>query len=497
MRRFFSIVAAVAGAWLLSACSTVGRVQDNAIACEVAIVGGGAAGLHTAYRLGHRLGDRVCLFERSDRLGGRIYDVGKDPGASDGPYVAVGARRMMEGQEVLFKLAEELGLALQKPDEKADLIFARGMYSTNKDDFVKLYPGVKFDAAKGDAETQLLEALLKSDERRRVDQYPDFRSYGEQVIGPAAFQYLRDMSRFRFDFEYPLSARSYLDFLEEEMDVCCQASYPVGGMSSFIRGMEQKARASGVRIFTGETVLAVDRTEGGYTLATGKRRVAGQRVVIAVPPQALERIGGGIVEAIRAQPQFKALVGVRVTTIAQWYDTAWWKDLARVSDGKGVWRAWTTDHCLNFIEMPQEDYAAAQNVVRAVYTDRADCAKMWADLARAGDGELEREVQKGLQHLFASNGVTRPVDVGKAARTFYWDWPDAWYYVRSGVPYSNQDIYDWAVEPLRGEDVALAGEGYNPQRSTWSDGAYKSSIHLLNTRYGMNLPGLQPRAAAR
>lgn len=482
---------------ILTACSSFERTAGDAVECEVAIVGGGAAGLHTAYRLGPHYGARVCLFERNDRLGGRIHDVSQDPDSQDGPYIAAGARRVMEGQQVLFSLAEELGLELQKPAEKADLIFARGMYSSNKDDFVKLYPGVPFDATKGDAETQLLEALLKSEERRRVDQYPDFRSYGEKVIGKEGYQYLRDMSRFRGDFDYPLSARGYLDYIEEELDVCCVASYPVGGMSSFIRGMEKKARASGVRIFTGETVLAVDKAADGYALTTSKRRVAGKKVVIAVPPQALARIGGGVAEAIRAQPQFKALIGVRVTTVAQWYDTAWWKDVARISDGKGVWRAWTTDHCLNFIEIPQEEYAAAQKVVRSVYNDREDCATMWAGLARAGTGELEKEVQKGLQHLFANNGVTRPVQVGKPTRTVYWEWPDGWYYVRAGSPYSNQDIYNWAVEPLPGEAVGLASEGYNPQRSAWSDGAYKSSIHLLNTKYGMNLPGLKPRAAGQ
>lgn len=483
------LVAGVA-ALLLAACAAVAPGSSETATCEVAIVGGGAAGLHTAYRLGPELGARVCLFERNERLGGRIYDVAKDPDSPDGPYIAVGARRVMQGQEVLFKLAAELGIELQKPQEKADLIFARGLFSTNKDDFAKLYPGIEFDAAKGDAETQLLEALLKSDERRRVDQYPDFRSYIEKVIGPAGYQYLHDMSRFRGDFEYPLSARGYLDFLEEEMDVCCEASYPVGGMSSFIRGMERKARADGVRIFTGETVLSVDKAQSGYTLVTSKRRVAGRRVVIAVPPQALARIGGGIVEAIRAQPQFKALIGVRVTTVAQWYDTAWWKDVTRLSDGKGVWRAWTTDHCLNFIEIPQEDYAAAQKVVRAVYNDRVDCADKWAKLARAGGSALEDEVHRGLQQLFANNGVTRPVEVGKAVRTLYWEWPDGWYYIRAGSPYSNQDIFDWALEPLPGEEVGLASESYNPQRSAWSDAAYKSSIHLLNRKYGMNLPGL-------
>jgi phytoene dehydrogenase-like protein len=41
-------------------------------------VGGGVGGLHTAFRLGPQL-NKVCLFEKEDRLGGRVYDVSRDP----------------------------------------------------------------------------------------------------------------------------------------------------------------------------------------------------------------------------------------------------------------------------------------------------------------------------------------------------------------------------------------------------------------------------------
>ena len=41
--------------------------------CEVAIVGGGAGGLHTAFRLAPDLGDGVCLFEKeAELLSGQI-----------------------------------------------------------------------------------------------------------------------------------------------------------------------------------------------------------------------------------------------------------------------------------------------------------------------------------------------------------------------------------------------------------------------------------------
>lgn len=195
--------------------------------CDYSIVGGGPAGLYIAYQLGPLYKDKVCVFEKENRLGGRIYDIGKDPDQPQGPLIAVGGRRVMEGQDVLFKLAQDLGIELEKPSLEKELIFARGLYSTNPDDFVVLYPGIEFDRAKGDAPTQLLRRLLKSEHRKDIDQFPDFKSYATRVLGNSGYEYLRDMSRFRSDFEYPLSAKGYLDFLEEDIDVCCEASYPM------------------------------------------------------------------------------------------------------------------------------------------------------------------------------------------------------------------------------------------------------------------------------
>ena len=55
--------------------------------------------------------------------------------------------------------------------------------------------------------------------------------------------------------------------------------------------------------------------------------------------------------------------------------------------------------------------------------------------------------------------------------------------------FMNSDIARWAIEPLRGENVAMVGDSYNPQRSGWSDAAYKSSINMLNERFGCELAG--------
>lgn len=476
---------------LISQAGDIGKKDSEkplpALDCDYSIIGGGPAGLYIAYQLGPLYKDKVCLFEKENRLGGRIYDIGKDLNQLQGPLIAVGGRRVMEGQDVLFKLAHDLGIELEKPSLEKELIFARGLYSTNPDDFVVLYPGIEFDQEKGDAPTQLLRRLLESEHRKHIDQFPDFKSYATRVLGNNGYEYLRDMSRFRSDYEYSLSAKGYLDFLEEDIDVCCEASYPVGGMSAYVRGLARKAQESGVRIYLEEPVKSIDKESNRYSLITTKHRVTSSHVIISVPPKAFDHIQGNIARAIQSQPQYQSLVGVNVVTVAQWYDNPWWLNIRGMKDNKKVWRAWTTDSCINSIEIPQEPYAANQNVIRSVYSDSLECVQKWRALASEGLESIEREVKKGLEHLFANNGVTQPVEIGKASKTFYWEWPDGWYYIRAGYPFSTRDIFNWAVQPLGDENVSLAGESYNPQRSTWSDGAYKSAIHLLNKRYGFSI----------
>ena len=475
------------------------------IACDYSIIGGGVGGLHTAYRLGAKYGSKVCLFEKEKRLGGRIYDITKLPSQeSSGPYLGAGGRRVMVGQEVVFSLAKELGIKLEAPKTGADLVFARGKYATDKKDFRRLYPALPNDLKSADIETELLERLVNSPERAHIDQYPDFKSYIVKVIGAEGYSYLHDMNRFRGDFEYNLSARGYVDFLAEELQVCCQTFYPVGGMSAFVKALADRAKQSGVRFYTEEPVISVNKNGDEYILRTAKRAVSTRDVIIAVPPSGFDHIAGDIAEQIRSAPQYRDLVGVKVTVINQWFDNPWWQNVT-TKDGQHIWRAYTTGHCINYVEIPPEPYAASQKAIRTVYNDQKNCADMWTKLSSSSNGEMEQELHKGLVHLFANNGVTTPIEIPAPNKTVYWEWPDAWYFVKSGSKYTNSDIFNWAVKPLAGERVSMINEAYNPQRSAWTDAAYKSSINALNKNYDFQLKveglgltqGVKPHASGR
>lgn len=461
--------------------------------CAVAIVGGGAGGTHTAFRLAPTLGDGVCLFEREAKLGGRIKDVAFDDNDPTSPRVGTGARRVMETQGVLFALADELDITLETPPDAANLTEARGAFAFSKEALLPQYPGLMADAG-GDTETALYDALRLGPERATTGNYPNFEAYVRAVVGDVGYDYLRDMSRFRADFEYDLDAEGYLDYLDEEWDVCCEPSYPQGGMSSFIFGMEARATADGARIFKGEAVTAVNKVADGYELTTANRTVHADKVVLAVPPSAFEQIGGDVADRIKAQPEFQAIVGVKVVTITQWWEDAWWSVIRNpmADTDANVWRAWTTEHCLNFIEIPIEPYAAAGKITRSVYDDNLDCAIFWEQLAAQGTEAVEAELNTQLTALF-NNGVSDPatVEIPMPIKTFVQVWPDAWHWIKGGTGLSNAEVFTWSVAPLGEEPVSLVGEAYNVRRSGWSDGAYKSSIRVLNEKYGLtlNIPG--------
>jgi hypothetical protein len=247
--------------------------------------------------------------------------------------------------------------------------------------------------------------------------------------------------------------------------------------------MEAKALDAGVRIYKSQPALEISGgpgNSGRYRVTTPDFIATANRLVIAVDADGFKKVGGEIAAKIQAQAQFQDLIGVKVASVNQWWPSAWWTG---VVPGKDTHRAWTTEHCLNFIEIPTAAYAADQKVTRSVYDDSRTCADFWEITAQRGTAAVEAEIARGLKYLFPGVNLPQPL------KTEVKIWPAAWYWLKAGSPFGNDEIAVWALQPLPGEQVALVGESYNPQRSTWVDGAIKSSINTLNSLYGFSLSG--------
>ena len=120
---------------------------------------------------------------------------------------------------------------------------------------------------------------------------------------------------------------------------------------------------------------------------------------------------------------------------------------------------------------------------RVVYADEPNCVEYFDFLLKTNQTKLEEEIRNGLQHLFENNGITTPIQVPKAIRTVIKDWPDAWYWMKAGSPYSSRYVAHWASAPLESENVGLASESYFTHRSTWSEAAVLSADQLLRRQY--------------
>src|SRR5436305_12089102 len=103
-RRRFLGSAAVAATLL-----PIGRARAQSTDLDVASVGGGVAGVYTAWRLARAQPNlRIRLFEMSDRIGGRLRSVA----FPQAPHLVgeVGGMRFLEAQKHVFNVVNQLGL---------------------------------------------------------------------------------------------------------------------------------------------------------------------------------------------------------------------------------------------------------------------------------------------------------------------------------------------------------------------------------------------------
>jgi lysine 2-monooxygenase len=101
---------------------------------DVAIVGAGAAGTYLGYRLiGARPDWRIAIFERSDRIGGRLWSVRVD-GLSK--PIELGGMRYMSGHRLVQAVVDELGIEARDfdPADQPERTFLRGVVGSSPDD---------------------------------------------------------------------------------------------------------------------------------------------------------------------------------------------------------------------------------------------------------------------------------------------------------------------------------------------------------------------------
>ena len=101
---------------------------------DVAIVGAGAAGTYLAYRLIQARPDwRIAIFERTDRIGGRLWSV---PVEGLTHPIELGGMRYMSGHRLVQSVVDELGIPTRPfdPAGQPDRTVLRGVVGRGPED---------------------------------------------------------------------------------------------------------------------------------------------------------------------------------------------------------------------------------------------------------------------------------------------------------------------------------------------------------------------------
>jgi hypothetical protein len=568
--------------------------RAETVRCDVAIVGGGPGGVHTAYKLTtqHLTRGTVCLFEKRDHLGGRVGN-NHNVGFAGTPWVNGGVTVLGSGQtgtggyrmyntQYTWTLGHELA-ALGKPGQLTfvaedsfstltavvnrgyDKGYALPLYFTsdNGGDAPAMQPLYHSPIGGNDWWTTLLCGPQVPTDATHHPQYRQMNIPGlgnlstqeylewvaANVVAPSqgaeAAQFLLDTYRFRSHFESPVDAISYLEFSAKDF-AGGAVFYPVPSFQPYFDIMQEQIVNHGGQVFLGEKILRVDRTGRGYVLTTAHHHhVFANSVILAVPQNALtphdpyaagHGLHGDVIEDIVRQPQFAAVQDSNAVTVTHQFgdgktpNSGWWHQDIRYPDGPW-WlgpqlgpqdpplRRTTNDVLIpgerlpgchhascdfsstlffnNTDELPLTPYHDFINVSRSVYNDERNAVENWIALYDAGEAlapggggnqAINRQILKSLRVMYPKvfNGHDEP----QILATQFTIHRPGWFNLKKGAfgqGFTNESLASWALNPLPGERVYLVGDTWRTDSEGWSDGAYKTSIAVLNQYFGAHI----------
>jgi phytoene dehydrogenase-like protein len=284
-------------------------MKEKVIRSNVAVVGGGLAGLTAANFLA-RAGFNVTLFEKSSATGGRARtDV------EQGFHFNLGPHALYRGGAAIGIL-RELGVGFhgRPPATSGGFAIDRGAKHTLPVGPISLLTSGLFGLGGKLEAARLLGGIGKFD-ARGVERL-SLREWAEREIRrDAARSLFHSIIRVSTYADDPERQSAGAAIAQLQSALASGVLYLDGGWQTLARGLRDAAEKEGVKIITGERVKAVERDERvrGVSLADGAFYAAESVVIAAGPSEACELIEGS--EGTVLSEWAKAAIPVRAACL--------------------------------------------------------------------------------------------------------------------------------------------------------------------------------------
>jgi monoamine oxidase len=472
------------------------RLPGNGV-LDLAVVGAGAAGTYVAY---HALREHpswsVALFERTDRIGGRLRSLPVE--GLDHP-IELGGMRFLTSHRYVAETVARFGIPTHPFDETGGLerSFLRGVFGTGAGD---PSAGRGYDLPEPERGRSALDlgmaafrAIVADADALTGTDWEGLRHRGTYRDRPLTDWSLAEAMatvlsaeghRFMTDaFGYDSGVRAQnagnaIEYLLGAGDPSAEARVPDAGMHTIPQALAAGFEDAGGRMSVGRQLDAVDQVDGLLQLRFADGEVvAARRVALTLPAPALALLSDAsplidvpavrtIVDAVEAFPAVKLYL---------WYDRPWW-----LGDGTAI--RLTTDLPLRkvFYFGQDPDRPAA---LLASYTDGRH-AESWRELA-AGAGGAGSPAPRAM--VDAATRQLREVHprvdaVPEPAGSAFSHWgadphETGWHYWRAGS--RSDDVIAAARQPIDGVDLYLCGEAFSHAQG-WVEGALDSARDVVD-----------------
>ncbi|KAL9951517.1 hypothetical protein ACROYT_G044192 [Oculina patagonica] len=466
---------------------TTSPSDKNVLECSVAIVGGGTGGLLTAYALLHSKKETnetgVCLFEREDHLGGKIFDYN----FTHAPDVVVGlgvwnihADNYNEGDiQRHFNILTDDDWA-----PKTHRVEARGVYADSFDSLKpKAFPTL-MDRAPMNNKTLEKTAEFIYDDARNYTQFSTAETFLSYELSPEGTKLMEDTYGFLGDYMQAINPLSYREYLKKKIHVIGEREddlRPLKGMSEFITHLAQQVRSRGGKIYLKETVTSIEKRGDKFVLQTTNFTVKANKAVITAGPTAVKKIKGDVIQGITDHEIFKSIVSVPAFSGAAVYEKAWWNDSTAVQKKNNLTALSKFVSCSNClgITMPYKGRGPNGEAVLHTIANNGGCSDKWGEILQISAKEVDKELKRALKYKFQRDDVPDPLET----KYKYWE-EGFWFLQKPGAKFSLSAIQQWAKRPLTGQDVFLVDRAYY-SFGGWLDDTIQSSLDAL--KEGWNL----------
>jgi monoamine oxidase len=458
---------------------------------DLAIIGGGAAGTAVARAIQRDRPDwAIRLFERTDRIGGRLRSMRVD--GLDHP-IELGGMRYLTSHPHVAALVESLGLPTHPFDttggpERSYLRSTVGAGGADPDAGrgYDLPPSLRGRTALdlvGTIFEQVVPGFAGLDHagyvRRRASGHLLGKAVTDWAIGDVQEALLgSEGRRFVTDiFGYDSGMRMFcapdhVEYLSGGGDPTAEARVPDAGMERIPQTLAARFEDAGGIVLLGHDLESMAPHDSGLILRfTNGESVAVARVVLALPAPALRLLASasGMLGSPAFEGVFASVEPFPAMKLYQFYERAWWRpNVAGIRT--------TTDLAVRKI-FYFDGAPGSHSALIAMYTDGRDVAP-WASLyAGGGPGAaapsaMAAEVDAQLRA--AHPDVTDiPAPLGTAL--MYWgaDPHDVgWHFWRPG--FNSDEVLIRAPQPEPDLPVYLANEAFSRGQG-WVEGALEAA----------------------